>query len=167
MRFAPLAVLLTLPMVPTSASAEEKNEAVKACEGKADGAQCTFGRPTKGADGQVEMKAVKGVCRPDECCELDYSKGSPPETTCGPCLACQSGPPTPTPDAPTPKSPDGDGAAAAEGGGGEAGAAGDSDPPETSPGKRGSCAVGGRGVGPWGLALGMLVLAVARRRRDD
>ena len=161
-RLAPLTLLLALPLVPQSAGADEKNPEVEACEGKAEGNPCSFGRPTKGPDGQVAMKETKGVCRPDECCELDYSKGSSPDTKCGPCLACKAGPPVPTPDAPTPKSPDGDGGAAGEGGDGAA--AGDSDPPETSPGKRG-CSIGGGPGGLGGALLGVFVLAALGRRR--
>ena len=31
-----------------------------------------------------------GTCQPAECCRLDYSNGTPPETVCNDCLKCQS-----------------------------------------------------------------------------
>lgn len=133
------------------AAADENNTAVAACEGKAESDACTF----KAANG----KETSGKCTADECCELDYSKGSPPETKCGPCLACKAGPPVPTPDGP----PIADGGAAD----GEAKGDGEaprtsSDPPASGGNEKRGCSVGGDAPA-WGVLV-LLGLVAGRRR---
>lgn len=146
------AALLGSLALASTAAADENNAAVAACEGKAESDACTF----KAANG----KETSGKCTTDECCELDYSKGSPPETKCGPCLACKAGPPVPTPDGP----PIADGGAAADGeakGDGEAPRT-SSDPPASGGNEKRGCSVGGHAPA-WSL-LGLVGLVVARRR---
>lgn len=154
-----------LGLVATAAAADEKNPDVQACAGKKAGDACQRTVVTKPADGPAETKKLPGACAEDNCCELDYSKGSPPETVCGPCLSCKEGPGTPASNA-----DDGaatGGVASPEGGevaSAEPSAPGDT-PPATDPSKRG-CSVAGaseRGAGLFGLAA--LVLVLVRRRR--
>ena len=139
------------------AHAGEKNPAVEACAGKSAGDACDVVRLIKSNEGQPETRKSPGQCATDECCELDYSKGSPPETICGPCLACKAGSPRPTPDAPEVKGDGGDS-------NGEPPRTSSEPPPATPSGKRG-CSVGG--VGPtWSwLVLGLAPLLL--RRRND
>jgi hypothetical protein len=136
--------------VAVTAHADEKNPAVEACAGKSEGAPCVTKRVVQEAGGEAAPKDEPGTCQPDQCCELDYSQGSPPKSNCGPCLACKPGAPaTPT---------------GSEGGvndthhepprGDEGG------PPATEPSKKG-CAIGADSFGtPW-----LMVLLVAWRRR--
>lgn len=146
------AALLGSLALASTAAADENNAAVAACEGKAESDACTF----KAANG----KETSGKCTTDECCELDYSKGSPPETKCGPCLACKAGPPVPTPDGP----PVADGGEAAADGAKPDGEAPrtSSDPPASGGNEKRGCSVGGDAPG-WGALL-LLGLVVARRR---
>jgi hypothetical protein len=110
-RASPILLVLAL-LAPASAAAGEDNPDVAACAGKAQGDTCTRLIPTKTADGPLEDKRVPGVCATQECCDLDYSKGSPPETICAACLTCQPGAGTPVAG--------GDGGAAAADGDGPA-----------------------------------------------
>ena len=139
-----------------------KNPDVEACKGKAQGDACMRIVPTKTADGPLEEKRVPGVCGPDECCELDYSKGSPPETVCGPCLVCRDG----AGAAP----PVGDGGANGEEGGatpepvGSPADDGGSPPATTSEPPRKGCSVGGSGDLGGVVGLMVIVLVATRRR---
>lgn len=85
-RFLPAALAFCL--IPTLALASESNPGVEACKTLAEGDACTVKEPSKGDDGVVYTDAP-GTCQPDECCEQDYSQGSPPKVTCGPCLSCK------------------------------------------------------------------------------
>ena len=148
------AALLGSLAVAGTAAADETNPAVVACEGKAEADACTF----KAANG----KETAGKCTTDECCELDYSKGSPPQTKCGPCLACKAGPPVPTPDGP----PVADGGEQAADGGAKADGEAprtSSDPPASGGNEKRGCSVGGDAPG-WGL-LGLVAVVLVRRRR--
>lgn len=129
-------VALAYCLLPATARAEAGNQAVEACETLGEGDVCTLKQPSKGPEG-VTYEETPGTCQKDECCEQDYSKGSPPEVTCGECLACKAGPPTPPPDA-------GDAQ-------GEPPKAGD-EPPASAGSKRG-CTLGG--PAPW-IALMLL-----------
>jgi MYXO-CTERM domain-containing protein len=164
-RVSPRSVLLasSLALFATTALAGEKNPDVQACAGKKAGDACQRTVVTKTEGGPAEQKKLPGACAEDNCCELDYSKGSPPETVCAPCLACKEGPGTPSP------SVDGGGDSAAADAGaatpeGDGTPAADNSPPATDPGKRG-CSVGGYPTrsSSW---LALLVFAsFARRRR--
>ncbi len=140
---------LALCLVPTAALASGGNQAVEACKTLAQGDACVLKEPTKGPEG-VTYRDIDGTCQLDECCEQDYSKGSPPEITCAQCLACKPGAaPTQTVTAePT--------------AGGEPPRAGD-EPPATTGSQRG-CTLGGTASGS---ALWMLagLAFVGRRRR--
>lgn len=142
------------------AHAEETNPDVQACAGKAKGDACQRTLVTKPEGGPVERKKVPGVCADDNCCELDYSKGSPPETVCAPCLACKEGPGAAVdPSAGDAKS---DGSAPAADADGAAAPAGNGAPPATEPSKRGGCSAG---APPLSLAwLLLTALALPRRR---
>lgn len=140
--------------VPVAAHA---NPAVDACADKNAGDACgrmQLVKPEGG--GELQRKTVPGVCVTDECCDLDYSKGSPPQTVCHACLACKDGPADSTP--PAAKAGPGEGE-----GQGEPPRAGDQDPPAPSPDKRG-CRVGSPfpGVTGWAALGGLLLL----RRRN-
>lgn len=142
---------LALVGVAATAYADEKNPAVEACVGKTEGAPCSSQRVTQLPSGEAAPKSEPGTCQPDQCCELDYSQGSPPKSNCGPCLACKPGVPTTN-------------------GGGE-GAVGDTHvepprgdeggPPATEPSKKG-CAIGSDSFGTAALVV---VVAIAIRRR--
>ncbi len=141
-RLLPCAIAATL--LPAIAFASENNAAVEACKTLGDGDACTMKQPYKGADG-VAYRDVAGACQPDECCEQDYSNGSPPEVTCGPCLACKPVESSPTVSAEPSR---------------EAPRAGD-EPPAAGSSKRG-CTLGGT---PSWLGLGVFGLAATLRRR--
>jgi MYXO-CTERM domain-containing protein len=152
---SPLLVCLATLAVPTPAAA---NPAVQACEGKREGEACGTMKLVKPPDGgELRRTTVPGVCRPDECCDLDYSKGSPPQTVCHACLACKDGPadvappPASAGDPPPPS-------------GAEPPRTSEGGPPPTAPTEQRGCAVGrgSRGAAWW---LGVLVVVVARRRR--
>lgn len=105
----PLCAALCVATLAAPASAEDKNPAAQACKGKKEGEACTFMKLQKPEDGgELQRVEESGVCNPGECCELDYSKGSPPQTNCGPCLVCEAGggptPPIPSPDGGDPAS---------------------------------------------------------------
>lgn len=152
------AVALAVPLALVGANAtaaDEKNPDVIACEGKNEGDPCESTKLVKEGE-SAERKVVRGVCRPDECCELDYSSGSPPKTNCGPCLACKGGPPEPTPD------------------GEEAQLGGDAegepprveagqDPPAQAPKEKGGCSLGSEAPPTWTAAL-LLLLGLRRER---
>ncbi len=143
-RLLPSAALV-LCLLPAAALASEGNPGVEACKTRGEGDACSYKEPSKGPDGLV-YNDVAGTCQSDECCEQDYSKGSPPELKCGPCLSCKPG-----------------GGAAGDGGGpgnGEPPKAGD-DPPASAGSNRG-CTTGGEA--PWSSLL--LLLPLAWRRRD-
>ena len=160
---SPATLLLSLSLPALTIAG--KNPDVEACKGKAEGDACMRVVPTKTADGPLEEKRMPGVCGPDECCDLDYSKGSPPETVCGPCLVCR----------------DGAGAAppvAADGGGDGGGDDGSTPEPVASPADDGGsppaansespkgCSVGmGAGGAPALAGLALWMLGAARRRR--
>lgn len=133
------------------ASAKEKDPAVEACTGKADGAPCATQRPVKEEGADLSFRNEPGTCQAEECCELDYSQGSPPKSVCAPCLACKPGGPA------APATDDGksDGGPEVEA---PRSSAGD-EPPATSPGKKG-CSIANE---PAGLGLVLLVLALRRR----
>jgi hypothetical protein len=77
-------------VLPRSAAA---NPAVQACAGKQEGQACGMMKLVKPpGGGELQRTTVPGVCRADQCCDLDYSKGSPPETVCHACLVCKDGP---------------------------------------------------------------------------
>ncbi|MCH9687430.1 MAG: hypothetical protein K0V04_38705 [Deltaproteobacteria bacterium] len=143
-----------LMAVPAIANA---NPDVEACNGKAQGDACGIMKMVKPADGgELQRKTIPGACRTDECCDLDYSKGSPPETVCSPCLACKEGPAdvTATP-------PPADGGQTQD----VPPRAGYADgPPPATPAQNGGCSVQGSPVGgaPWLMGL---LLALPRRRR--
>ncbi len=138
-----------LCMLPAASFASEGNQAVEACKTLGRGDTCVLKEPTKGPEG-VTYREIDGTCQTDECCEQDYSKGSPPEVTCSECLACKPGA-TPT-------------VSAEPNAGGEPPRAGD-DPP-TSAGSQRGCTLGGSG---WGAALWMFAplagLSLWGRRR--
>lgn len=142
---------LALVGAAATAYADEKNPAVEACVGKTEGAPCSSQRIVQLPSGEAAPKSEPGTCQPDQCCELDYSQGSPPKSNCGPCLACKPGVPVPT-------------------SGGDAGASDthvepprgeEGGPPPTEPSKKG-CAIGADSFGTGAL---MVVFAIAIRRR--
>lgn len=156
---ATLLLSLSLPALTIAG----KNPDVEACKGKAEGDACMRIVPTKSADGPLEEKRVPGVCGPDECCDLDYSKGSPPQTVCGPCLVCRDGAGAAPPVAADASAGDGaadPGPVASPADDGGSPPAATNDPPK-------GCSVGAdsSGVPLWG-GLALLLLA-ARRRHDD
>ena len=122
---------------------------MEACKTSSEGEPCVLKEPTKGTDG-VSYRDIDGTCQPDECCEQDYSKGSPPEVTCSACLACKPGDPSPTPTAePT--------------AGGEPPKTSAGDDPPASAGSPRGCTAGG--TASWASLLWLLPLAWTRRRR--
>ncbi|MEM9460457.1 MAG: hypothetical protein AAGF11_40185 [Myxococcota bacterium] len=155
-----LAGLLGIAALGVCAAAHA-NPAVEACAGKNAGDACgrmQLVKPEGG--GELQRKTVPGVCVSDECCDLDYSKGSPPETVCHACLACKDGPSDSTPAAANAGPAPGDG-----GGEGEPPRAGEQDPPAPSPQKRGCRVASPRsGVTGWAALGGLLLLR--RRNRD-
>ncbi|MEZ4449460.1 MAG: MYXO-CTERM sorting domain-containing protein [Nannocystaceae bacterium] len=92
-----------------------------------------------------EVDGAAGTCVADSCTRLDYSNGTPPETVSYECLRCQPGA-APKPEAqPAEKS-----------------AAEAPKPVETKSG----CRIDGDDRGaPLGLALGLALVCVGRRRR--
>lgn len=141
--------------LPSSAAA---NPDVKACEGKREGETCGMMKLVKPpGGGELQRTTVPGACRTEQCCDLDYSKGSPPETVCHACLACKEGPATVAP--PPAKADDPPPAAS-----GEPSRTSEGGPPPTAPAEQRGCSVGrGRdGLAGW---LPALVLLVAARRR--
>jgi hypothetical protein len=150
-----LLVCLAVVAVPSRAAA---NPAVQACVGKQEGQACGLTKLEKPAGGgELERKTVPGACRSDECCDLDYSKGSPPETVCHTCLACKEGPS----DLAPPPAHAGDPKAAA---GTEPPRTAEGGPPPTAPTEQRGCTVGSRSDGLGGLG-GLVLLVAARRRR--
>jgi hypothetical protein len=133
-----------------TALADEKDPRVEACTGKSEGAPCAAKKPVKEEGKDLRFVDEPGTCQSEQCCELDYSGGSPPKSVCAPCLSCKPGGPA------LPKSDGG------ESGGPEveppSASAGD-EPPATAPGKKG-CALGGGAS--W---FGLLGLAIAGRAR--
>jgi len=135
-----------LLLAPGAAQAGERNPEVEACRNKAKGDACSFKQIDKRPDGPVREREVSGACDEGECCDLDYSKGSPPETVCRPCLACKQGAASTTaPATGSDRDPPRVGN-------------GQSDPPETSPAK--GCGHGStRTVTPT-LGLGLVFLGM-------
>ena len=148
-RLLPYAALIAC-LLPAVALASEGNQAVDACKTSSAGEACVLKEPTKGPDG-VSYRDIDGTCQPDECCEQDYSKGSPPEVTCNACLACKpGGGPSPTVTSePT--------------AGGEPPRASAGDDPPASAGTKRGCTAGG--TASWAGLLWMLPLAWTSRRR--
>ena len=151
--FASFAVVL-LVLAPASVTfAKEKDPAVEACTGKAEGSVCATQRPVKEEGADLRFRNEPGTCQPEECCELDYSQGSPPKSVCAACLSCKPGAALPPP---------------ADGGNADGGevepprSSGGDEPPATSPGKKG-CAIGGTNT-PFGM-LALLVIAGLSRAR--
>jgi hypothetical protein len=155
MRILRLSLPAVVSMLVASEAVAADNPAVQACGGKAKGDACTFTKPQKDPGTPMGKQDVSGTCQDDECCELDYSKGSPPTSNCGPCLACKEG----------------GGAAAADEGGPAASAgpnpeptrAGDDPPAGTGNGKRG-CSIGSGEIG-WGWMVLSVIALGSRRRR--
>lgn len=150
-------LVVSFPAIVWSA---DENPDVQACKGKSEGDACETMTLVKPEQGPLQRKSVKGTCQSDECCELDYSKGSPPATSCGPCLACKPSesaaeddasatPPVIEPDAPDPEPP------RTEPG---------TDPPASAPQEQRGCTLGGSRPEATSLAL-LLTLFVLRRRR--
>jgi MYXO-CTERM domain-containing protein len=167
--FSSLVLACSLGLVASAAWAGEKNPDVQACAGKKAGDACQRTVVTKSEGGPAEETKLPGACAEDNCCELDYSKGSPPETVCAPCLACKEGPGTPTPNAGEGGGSAADGAAPGDDGARADGGAeaADNSPPATDPGKRGcSIASAPSGADATWLALAVLGLSVSRRRRS-
>lgn len=146
----PFALVLLLPLV---ASADEKNPGVEACAGKTQGAPCSADRVVQNAAGKAEKRTEPGSCQPDQCCELDYSSGPPPKSTCGPCLACKPGPAPATTDT------------TANASGGEPPRTDTGNPPVVPPNDKRGCSIGEntKAEPPWWL-LGLVVIAHRRRR---
>jgi hypothetical protein len=141
---------------PSTAGA---NPDVKACEGKREGEACGMMKLVKPPDGgELRRTTVPGVCRPEQCCDLDYSKGSPPETVCHACLVCKEGPADVTP----PPAKAGDPPPAA---GGEPPRTSDGGPPPTAPTEQRGCTAGRDAHGPARWLPALVLLVVARRRR--
>jgi hypothetical protein len=147
------AALLALAGFASAARADEKNPAVEACVGKTEGNPCTHARVMQDDEGRAAPQGEPGVCRPDECCTLDYSQGSPPKSVCNPCLACQAG---------APSTPGADDAATARAGG-EPPRAGESGPPPHDPQAKKGCAIDEAPLG--GASSMLLVLALVGRAR--
>ncbi|MBV1859377.1 MAG: hypothetical protein KUG77_13270 [Nannocystaceae bacterium] len=147
-RLLPYAALVTC-LLPALALASEGNQAVDACKTSSEGEACVLKEPTKGAGG-VSYRDIDGTCQPDECCEQDYSKGSPPEVTCSECLACKPG------DGPSPT------VMAEPTAGGEPPKAGVGDDPPASAGNKRGCTAGG--TASWTSLLWLLPLVWTRRR---
>jgi len=147
-----LALVISAAATTATAAADEKNPAVQACVGKAEGAPCSADRIVQHA-GRAEKRSEPGSCQPDECCELDYSGGSPPKTTCGPCLACKPG---------AAPAPDGDTAGAT---GVEPPRTDGGDPPVVAPNEKRGCSVAGNATAESALwLLGLSCLGWRRRR---
>ena len=108
--------------------------------------------------GELQRTTVPGVCRSDECCDLDYSKGSPPETVCHACLVCKDGPS----DAAAPPAKAGDPPPSA---GGEPPRTNGGGPPPTAPTEQRGCAVGGASGRAVAWLPALVLLVAARRRR--
>jgi MYXO-CTERM domain-containing protein len=143
----PTVLCLAVLTPVASAWAEETDAAKQACTGKSEGDNCSMMKLEKPpGGGELVRTQQAGTCQPGECCELDYAKGSPPETTCGPCLVCKPGAaPTPTPEPETTPSSEPPRASADE-------------PPASAGNDKRGCAVGGHDpAGPAVLLLGLLV----------
>lgn len=150
--FAGLALLAT-PALAAS------NPAVEACAGKTAGQTCGLLKLVKPeGGGELLRSTVPGVCQADQCCDLDYSKGSPPQSVCHECLACKDGP---TEVAPPPAKADDPPPSA----GGEPPRSESSGPPPTAPSEQRGCSVGAPGRGPWGWLPALVLLVAGLRRR--
>jgi hypothetical protein len=121
----------------------------QACAGKTDGDKC------------VGDSDREGVCKPGDCCKLDYSNGTPPKIKCTECLKCNHSAPAQTAKVPeqTAKAPEQ--------------AAQEPPPPPTGPTKTeqttksGGCAAAGgqHTTTLWILLAGAMILTNLRRRR--
>ena len=156
-----LAVSCLVASTSTLARAAEENPDVQACKGKSEGDACETTTLVKPEQGPLQRKSVEGTCQPDECCELDYSKGSPPATNCGPCLACKPSGPTAkgdagdTPPVIEPDEPDAEPPRTEPG----------TDPPASAPQEQRGCTLGGPRPELTSVALLGLVVFGHRRRR--
>lgn len=149
-----LACSLLVSSFPALASAAEPNPAVDACRHKAAGAPCTHDKIVQ-VDGRATTKSEPGSCQNDQCCDLDYSSGTPPKSVCADCLVCKPG---------VAANPDTGAADTAEG---EPPRTETGNPPAVEPTKRG-CSIAngdGDGAGLGVFGLGLLVAVVNRRRR--
>lgn len=136
--------------VPAVAAA---NPDAQACAGKAEGQACALMKVVKPPGGEMQRKTVPGACRSDQCCELDYSKGSPPQSVCSACLVCKEGPADASP-AP----------ASSAGPSGEPPRAQGEDPPALPPNEKSGCRADP--LAPVSVAtLGLLGLLLLPRRR--
>lgn len=155
--------VLAMAMLGLSApppTASERNPDIDACRDENEGDPCQRTIVVKpSSTAEAEQHREPGVCRKDRCCELDYSRGSPPESVCSDCLVCKPGSPDTAPTKNT-AAAEGD-AARNESPRNESPRAGDgNDPPATAP-KTGGCAIALPGPPLWAL----LPLVGLRRRR--
>jgi len=155
---APLLVCF-LGLFTLAVPAAAANPDVEACAGKAEGQACGTMKLVKPpGGGELQRTTVPGVCRADECCDLDYSKGSPPQSVCHACLVCKNGPS----DVAPPPAKAGDPPPSA---GGEPPRTGESGPPPTAPTEQRGCTVGGASSRTAGWLPALVLLVAARRRR--
>jgi MYXO-CTERM domain-containing protein len=154
LRLLALPALAAACLVASPAFADEKNADAEACQGKQEGDTCQRTVVWKPEGGEAQERREPGVCRMGECCTLDYSKGSPPESVCTPCLTCQPGPGDSTPDA----------GETAQGSPSEAPRAGNGDDPPASAPKGRGCRVTPQEGRPATWALLLLAAGAVRRR---
>lgn len=154
-RYPSLLLCLAALALPTSAAA---NPAVQACEGKREGDACGLMKMVKPpGGGELQRSTVPGTCRADECCDLDYSKGSPPETVCHACTACKEGPAdlTPPPAAADDPAKPADGEPPRT----------ENGPPPTAPAEQRGCTLAAPPQGSPTPLLAFLALPLLTRRR--
>jgi hypothetical protein len=150
--FAIAAIVALALSITGSAAADEKDPRVEACAGKSEGATCAAKTPVKEEGKDLRFRDEPGTCQAEECCELDYSQGSPPKSVCAACLSCKPGAALPPP---------------ADGGNADGGdvepprSSGGDEPPATSPGKKG-CAIGGTNT-PSGALVLLVIAAISGR----
>jgi hypothetical protein len=111
----------------------------QACAGKTDGDKC------------VGDSDREGVCKPGDCCKLDYSNGTPPKIKCTECLKCNHSAPAQTATAPDQ--------------GAQQAPTGTTKTEQTT--KSGGCAAAGgqHTTTLWSLLAGAMILTNLRRRR--
>jgi MYXO-CTERM domain-containing protein len=155
--------------VDGSAGASIQSPPEEACAKKAAGDACSL------------PSGESGACKADKCNQLDYSKGSPPQSIEVDCIVCVAG--AQPPPGPGPVAVGGDGGGGGDGGD-EAGpgATGETAPTTTAsdgptvtaqaadaspepPSSETRCSVTPVGDGPgWGISFLALALVAARRR---